>query len=593
MYEDNKGFEIICPFCFHKFPQEHTVFRAHTAYDRSQLEMSDDNDMGGLLGRSSAKKASKDPRELFLRFDAEGGKKQDSKLIDFWKNRGGSSGYATVDNTWDHPHIDPQSADFAEMICTEPQGADVPDDDGFVRDKDGFILRVLDKYTKSPRPMERLCPSCHNPMPLADYGKFPVKFISVVGITGAGKTVFLNQLLTPFSSEINGKDYAVTTSNLASIGESIHPRLPLPAATDDKIMRRPLAVTLHKQGGTVDDHMTLVFYDIAGENCVNVDGDPDTARAQATIGHFIAYCDAMIFLLDPEQIPSFSRGVAQISNIANVVSVLSDIRANMNKDAPNWETIPVAVCIAKSDKLDDSPHIPTGNPLLTHTSVAKAGFDREQHKQINDFLRTFLRNNAQNVVAPLNTFRRSAYFAVSAITCGVESRFEKYQNQYILDDTNERKFHSLRRWVEGWNARSVDNRAFYQKCPVRTQDGETIEISPNDNITRENAPSIVTEIRADSVDGVSIYLNLWDVASEVNLSGYPMAAPAPRRIGEPLRWILWRLDKIGPYFMADPIPAKKFLQSAKAYDQVLNQYYTEQYQKRLLFYGDLHEDEYV
>ena len=57
MYEDNKGFEIICPFCFHKFPQEHTVFRAHTAYDRSQLEMSDDNDMGGLLGRSSAKKA--------------------------------------------------------------------------------------------------------------------------------------------------------------------------------------------------------------------------------------------------------------------------------------------------------------------------------------------------------------------------------------------------------------------------------------------------------------------------------------------------------------------------------------------------------
>ena len=213
MYIEDKGYVIKCPYCFHEFLQEETVFRAHTAFDRSQLEMGDSSDMSGLLGRSKQKEAS-EPRELFLRFDAEGGKKQDDNLVDFWKDRGGSSGYITVDNTWDHPHIDPQSAHFHEMICTDPRGADTPGADGFVRDKDGFILRVLDRYSDSPKPMERLCPSCHNPMPLADYGKFPVKFISVVGITGAGKTVFLNQLLTKFAGEIDKRDYAVTTSNL-------------------------------------------------------------------------------------------------------------------------------------------------------------------------------------------------------------------------------------------------------------------------------------------------------------------------------------------------------------------------------------------
>ena len=245
MYDANKEYTITCPYCFHEFDQEHTIFRAHTAFDRNELELGDDNDLGGLLGKSKKSGSSTDPRERFLRFDREGGKKVDTKLINFWRERGGSSGYTEADKTWDHPHIDPQSPEFFDMICREVRGADVPGDDGFVRDADNFIKRVLDRYSDSPMPMERLCPSCHNPMPLADYGKYPTMFISVVGITGAGKTVFLNQLLTKFAGELGGgRKFAITTSNLNAIGESINPGSPLPAATDDKIMRRPLAATL-------------------------------------------------------------------------------------------------------------------------------------------------------------------------------------------------------------------------------------------------------------------------------------------------------------------------------------------------------------
>ena len=587
MYDQNRGYMITCPYCFHEFEQEHTIFRAHTAFDRTELEMGDSSDLGGLLGKSSKHSSSSDPRERFLRFDREGGKKVDTKLINFWRERGGSSGYVEADKTWDHPHINPQSPEFFDMICREPRGADIPGDDGFVRDSDNFILRVLDRYSDSPVSMERLCPSCHNPMPLADYGKYPTMFISVVGITGAGKTVFLNQLLTKFAGELGGgRKYAITTSNLNAIGESINPGSPLPAATDDKIMRRPLAATLRISERGTDEYLTLVFYDIAGENCVNEKGDKDVARAKSTIGNFIAFCDGLIFLLDPEQIPAFANGAVKPNNIASVVSVLSDIRQNMNTELSEWNDIPVAICLAKSDKLDNSPHIPASSAIFSHTNTSVVGFDREEHKSINDFLRDFLEDNAHDVVAPLNTFQRSAYFAVSAITCGVESRFEKYQNEYILDEDNEHKFQMLRDWTIGWNKRTKANREFYVECPVVTQEGDPIRIPLDKNITADNSKDIVTEICAYSEQGRPIYLTLWDVASAINLVGYPISSPNPRRVGEPLKWLLWKMEKVGPYYAPDIPPKKGPFMSVKKYDAMLDAFYAEQMRRKKIFYGD-------
>lgn len=587
MYDENREYTITCPYCFHEFDQEHTIFRAHTAFDRNELELSDDNDLGGLLGKAKKSTSDSDSRERFLRFDREGGKKVDTKLINFWRERGGSNGYTEVDKTWDHPHIDPQSPEFFDMICREVRGADIPGEDGFVRDDENFIKRVLDRYSDSPMPMERLCPSCHNPMPLADYGKYPTMFISVVGITGAGKTVFLNQLLTKFAGELGGgRKYAITTSNLNAIGESINPGSPLPAATDDKIMRRPLAATLRINNNGVDEYLTLVFYDIAGENCVNEKGDKDVARAKGTIGNFIAFCDGLIFLLDPEQIPAFANGAVKPNNIANVVSVLSDIRENMNNADSDWNDIPVAICLAKSDKLDNSPHIPADNAIFSHTNKNVIGFDREEHKTIDVFLREFLEDNAHDVVAPLNTFRCSAFFAVSAITCGVESRFEKFQNEYILDEDNEQKFQMLRDWASGWNKRTAENRVYYAECPVLTKEGHVINIPLDKQIEEKNAKEIITEIRAFSEKGRPIYLTLWDVATEVNLVGYPISSPAPRRVGEPLKWLLWKKEKVGPYYIPDPVPTKGIFQSQRRYDEILDAYYAEQARRKKVFYGD-------
>lgn len=588
-------YRIKCPYCFGEFDQEETIFRANKGFSKNELS-SADTGLGGLLA-GHGNSGEDDPRNLFRMFDSEhsGGqnKKLDQKLIDFWKERGGSSGYVNADTHWDYPHIDPSDPSFTEMISFEPKGAFIPDGDGFVRDADGFIKRVLDKHSDGTlTSMTRLCPHCHNPLPLADYGKYPVKFISVVGITGSGKTVFLNQLLTNFSEIVEGTDYYVGPNNLETVGVPVAQGSPLPASTDDKIMRRPFAVSLMKRNASPDDDdagLTIVFYDIAGENCVNRDGSPDTARAQSTIGYFISACDALVFLLDPEQIPTFAGEHVRDSNIANVVNVMNTIRSNMNPAQPNWNEIPVAVCIAKSDKLRKSPAIPRENPIFSYSNRGVYGYDREENQEIDQFLRTFLSKNAHNVVAPLASFPRRSHFAVSAITCGVESRFEKYRNMYILDEENEQRFHYLRRWVSGWNGRSAEEREMYKECPVLRSDGSRIEFPYTTSIDKKTADGIVTEIRADSETGKSIHLSLWDVVADVNLVGYPVAAPAPRRIGDPLKWILWQLELIGPYFIPTVVGNKPFLMSERKWAQQCEEIAVSNEYNRQLFYGTITE----
>ncbi|MBR6825701.1 MAG: hypothetical protein IKM59_04050 [Oscillospiraceae bacterium] len=557
---------------------------------KSELDL--DGDGGGLLGKRDTN-PEQDSKALFRKFDDEDSfaddKKLDTKLIQFWADRGGKSGYAKIDKRWDHPHIDPSSPFFRDMITTESTGNWNPDADGFVRDNDGFVRRVIDKYSDPNKPMTRLCPDCHNPLPLPDYGKYPVIFISVVGVTGAGKTVYLNQLLTRFSDAMEGTGYRVAANNLGEIGESVCAERPLPESTDEKIMRRPLAVTLMRDnpGRRESKGLSIVFYDIAGENCVNTRGEADALQAKSTIGKFIAFCDGLIFLIDPEQLPPFAVGAAvRPSNINQVVDVMSQIRAEMNPQKPDWADIPVAVTIAKSDKLRSCATIPGNNVLFTYPDENIKGFAREENLGIDAFLRDLLSRTANTQVAPLNTFVRRSFFAISAITCGVESRFKKYQNMYILDEENDSKFQDLRRWVKGWNERSEENRKYYRSCPIVTKDGQAISFPVEESIHPDNASKIITEIRADSVDSDSIYLTLWDVATEINLTGYPMSDPAPRRVEDPLKWIMWKLLLMGPKFVPEIPRARKTFELRRTYEQYLLEHQAYNARKCKEFYGE-------
>lgn len=593
-YENN---HFKCPYCFGEMTHSEVIFRANTGFSQEDLEQ-DDSGFTMISSNQDRKRSSDlELKRLFRRYDDESSysdsPKLDEPLIRFWKDRGGSSGYVNADPNWDYPHIDPRSPDeFRKMVLMEPRGALKPDPDGFIRDKDGFITRVIDRYSDSAAQMTRLCPHCHNPLPLPDYGKYPIIFISVVGITGAGKTVYLNQLLTRFATVIQNTGYRMGPAALA-VNELVMENHPLPSSTDDRIMRRPLAVSLTRENNP-QDGMTIVFYDIAGENCVDSIDSKGNVKDSTTIGHFIAYCDALMFLIDPDQVPIFAPvAVSKAKNVQSVIDVVNRIRSALNPDHPSWDDIPVAAVLTKSDLLRGK--LSADSPIFQHLSSSEQkGFNRSDFYTIHQQLFDRFAENAVDIAASMSAFAQKAYFAVSAITCGVENRFEKYQNIYSFTAENDKKFKSLIDWSREWNKRSPEEREHFSPCPVLDVNGQPILFAYDTPITQETTANITTEIFAESIQNGHvdrIHLDFWEIASEsINPIGYPTAPPNPRRIAEPIRWILWKKRFMAPYFNPSLPPKKGFFESAKRYEQRMAEWRTQNTIDEQRFYFE-HKEE--
>lgn len=450
--------KIKCPYCFEEFESDKVLFRANTGFTQEELD------------REEFTSGDVDEhKRLFVKFSQ---RNPDEKLDRYWTSRGGTAGYSSADPRWNMPHIDPNDADrFWEMLDPDANGVGA---DGLVRDQDGFAIRVYDRYSDRATLVTRLCPHCHNPLPLPNYGKYPTIFISVVGITTCGKTVYLNQLLTRLAMAMQNTGYYITENNLPDFKENVEANMPLPGSTDDSVMRRPLAVNLVDQNDR-SKAFTIVFYDIAGENCVkwNDDyaklGDQDSrnSRAKEGIASFIARADGLMFLVDPNQVPGFSA-YPDVSGVNKVVGVVNQIRVALNMSQNTWADVPVAVVLTKTDEIRNQ--YPKGNqsPMFRPTAAVSGGLNREEYFAISHELEDYLSNNAAMILAQLGQFVRKTFCGVSAITCGVERRFVKYKNWYILDDICGRKYDELRAWIKGWNERSPEERNFLLCVPCST-----------------------------------------------------------------------------------------------------------------------------
>lgn len=83
-------------------------------------------------------------------------------------------------------------------------------------------------------------------------------------------------------------------------------------------------------------------------------------------------------------------------------------------------------------------------------------------------------------------------------------------------------------------------------------------IPENKAITDEFARTVETDIQGERVSfgkAVSYTLNLEEVRT-ISLIGYPSGNPNPRRVEEPLQWILWKMGQIEPEFCAQPEPSQ-------------------------------------
>ncbi|MCL1873369.1 MAG: hypothetical protein FWF85_04545, partial [Clostridiales bacterium] len=347
--------------------------------------------------------------------------KSDARYERFWADFNGTTEQASLSKDglnasvmpYDRVVFDPNNEEHRQFINGRAK-----------EDEDGFVISVEDCFKR--RTDRRVCPKCHNPLP-GTYGKNPVKFISVIGITGAGKTVYLSQLCNHFKTFASRVGItAVPTSkgalefifsNVVSMGE------PLPEGSPPEKLTQPIFydLILKKRDQIISN--TIVIYDIAGENCV----DPEKMNS---FGHFVEHADGIILLIDPVQFDIKDK----YQGAADPVTVLDAIYNRFTSKSKNdSRNMPLAVCISKGDTVSQN---------ITGRNMADVQYVQDEQKlflplfnaaDYNDLqisLKDFIDENENVLRTHLrNQFDNYNYFLFSSIGASTQ-KGEKDGKQY-------------------------------------------------------------------------------------------------------------------------------------------------------------------
>jgi len=388
-----KNFHLIrCPYCFSEFAHDKVCFKAKTIFTLQDLEGLGDGAVWGM-DSNTGRQVNRQVMEKFI-------EREDTEYTRFW------SEFPDSEPEWefkDYPVITPESREMTK------------DGEGYQEDASGFTASVTDCFGKESR--IRICPKCHNELPVG-YGKYPVCTISIVGITSCGKTVYLSHLMQNF-----GKVMSWAGLSVQKMGSNV----------DDFIQENKVAKGKFLPLGTPPDHLTkplfykvknndrtyvLVFYDIAGENCVK-------AEKMERYGKFIRKADGILFFLDPEQfIQLREKPEEEITEAKAVLDAMG--QAFLDADyADGYSDVPMAVVFSKSDLLKNrTRNIPADSNVYRRIGYGKKGFQMEEYRNINGELRNFLLHLSEGgeIMESLKSnFHRHSFFAVSILDGGVET----------------------------------------------------------------------------------------------------------------------------------------------------------------------------
>ncbi len=448
-----------CPFCFNVILPFSAAFRCESVYTQQDLEE---------LNEMEQEKA-----EPYI-------ERPDELLESYWKNFPGSKPAGTHET---HAAMHAMNTEHNVIKNTN-----------FELDEEGFPYAMVDEFGK--KTTRRLCPHCHNQLPHA-YGKFPVRFIPVVGITSSGKTVFLAQLMDYIEEYL-------TRVNLVPVGihEEItqyvdsHPirrNKELPIGNPAHLMTLPLPLNVENR--ETGEHFTFVFYDIAGENCVK----PDQMQKY---GPFIENADGMIMIIDPLQFADTfdldamvddEREMARPERVANAMYTAF---ISSHSGAEGKSPVPVAIAISKSDMLRPyfenhymQAHIMT--PInYAQYPVGMRGMAFDDCRNVNMEMRTLLMGNGNSLQGETfmnsidSCFVNAGYFAFSALSTMPSSEEDEYGNRrFYMDEAPERTrleepFYWLLFRLGIISAVAKDGRRGYMDAPSMVRNGGRAGIPP-------------------------------------------------------------------------------------------------------------------
>lgn len=416
----NDKYQITCPYCFNEvnngkgdyagsFPHTAVQFRAETFFENEaaiekKLGMAK-IDIEMMADEAARKKALKE-YELAERFML----KTDENYQKFWDNyEGQTTEQDDRQNNGAHP--------WERPIISMGDGATQ-----LVADPDGFVTGAVDVFGNITE--RRVCPHCHNPLPRG-FGKNNVKNIVIIGTTGAGKTVYISQLLKGMGKYApkSGLNAFYTSDHEANFIEDnmVAVGKPLPDSTSPGRLSQPMFYDIVKSDGRTKTEDTIVLYDIAGENCQN-------ANAMVRFARFVKYSDGLILLIDPQQL-DFVVNTQVDNDIVSPATALITLHSVLVTEKNKKCNVPIAVCVSKSDQCFDIL------PSVAQDQVQKAGedingmatkeFDGKSYNSLQSGLKKLMMNYADDVCQILmDEYITSNFFAVSAIGCKCDMNSE-------------------------------------------------------------------------------------------------------------------------------------------------------------------------
>lgn len=399
-----------CPYCFKQLNAYYVGYRAETVIKEQDLE-----DM------------SEADQERFAPYVEY----TDSVLKDF------------VTEYSAEQESDENKREYEKHAIIHPilSGENVIKSNTYLIDDDGFPYGMVDTIGREST--RKICVHCHNSLP-HQYGKFPVKFIAIVGITSSGKTVYLSQLLSHIEEYL-------TRANLTVLG--VHDELDsyvkshmvsrdvlLPQGTAAHTLTRPLP--LNVKDIQTGECYTLMFYDIAGENCAK----PDQMKK---FGPFIKNADGIIMIVDPYQFSNLFRlqsmNSDDMARPERVVSAMYNAFLGDMQDASQGgkSGVPLAVSLSKSDILKDY-YLNKGveshlfHPI-NYSQYSGRGLAYDDFRNISTEIEYELKSDESlqgetfiNTIS--SNFERVGYFAFSSLN----TTPRRDENGYSLDEIPER-----------------------------------------------------------------------------------------------------------------------------------------------------------
>ena len=404
------GHTITCPYCFREFKDDEVHFRMETVFSEDDLDPKKEHrsreeiEMDSRFGSDEIKRqlAEYDRRERFL-------KRNDEKYEAFWSGFTGTTEKPSVSRDgkmpsvmpYERPVFDPRNQSQAQFFSKPLKESDVINETG-------MVYAAYDCFGKQTQ--RRVCPHCHNPLPGA-YGKYPVKFISIIGISGAGKTVYLSQLCKYIAKQISYFDITATPTSIYArdyleanpiiMGES------LPIGTPPEQLLQPLCFDLVYRDNGRENYHTVVFYDIAGENCVNLE-------QMRGFGQFVEHSDGIIMLIDPAQFSESSDKAQPVM----VLETIFNLFAHKNRD--EVRNLPLAICISKGDKVAmemiGQNNLEDIQFLQDNSGEFLPKFNSEDYNKIHDAIKKFVQRNDNELHTRMrNLYDNYNYFLFSAI----------------------------------------------------------------------------------------------------------------------------------------------------------------------------------